>query len=179
MKKSIVIVTVVALVAVVSVGAYAYGGRNNVQRGRGMGMSGQRGGMMYNQQGGMMRQQGGMMYNQQVQGMGGRWNASPATCPYGNYANQNMARPGWNAQGQQQGTVPELITEEKAKEVAEEYLKTYLAGYTVENIEKDARRPLYIVSLKGENDAEMQMTIHGFGAQVMHVFAKPAEAATN
>ena len=174
MKKSLIVITVVALVAVASIGADAYGGR-------GQGRGGYQQGGMYGQQGGMHGRQGG------------RWNVSSGICPCGNYGNANTARPGgnmsgrqgnwnanrpgWNAPGQQ-GTVPEIISEEKAKEVADEYLKTYLSGYSIEKVEKDSWRPLYIVSLKGENDAEMQMLIHGFAGQVMHVYPKPAEAAT-
>jgi len=63
----------------------------------------------------------------------------------------------------------------KAKEVAEAYVKQYLSSYTIDKIEKDNWRPLYVVTLKGENNAELQMLIHGFGGQVMHLLPKTIE----
>ena len=71
-----------------------------------------------------------------------------------------------------------MITEDKAKEVAETYVKQYLSGYTIDKIEKDNWRPLYFVTSKGENNAEQVMTIQGFSGQVMHVFPTTTEPAS-
>lgn len=72
--------------------------------------------------------------------------------------------------GNANGTTAQLITEDKAKEAAQTYIDKYLSGYTIEKVEKDAWRPMYIVSIKGANDAQQQMMIQGFSGQVMHVF---------
>lgn len=85
----------------------------------------------------------------------------------------------WNAPNQP-GTsqqASQMITEDKAKEVAEAYITQYLPGYTIDKIEKDNWRPLYFVTIKGANDAIQQLTVHGFAGQVMHVFPlqQPAE----
>jgi len=165
MKKLVGIAIVVGLIGVLSVGAYAYYGHQ--------------GGMMYGSRGGMMYggPRGGRMYGpgwMQGRGPGGRWNAAPETCPCGAFGNWNTARPGWNAPGQSE-TAPQVITEDKAKEVAEAYVKQYLPGYTIDKIEKDNWRPLYFVTIKGANNAEQVITIHGFGGQVMHVFPKTVE----
>ena len=69
----------------------------------------------------------------------------------------------------------ELITADKAKEVAQAYLDKYLTGYTIEKIEKDSWRPMYLAAIKSANGAEQVMWIHGFSAQVMHVFPKTTE----
>jgi len=157
MKKLVVITLAVALIGVLGAEAYAY----------------------YGPRGGMHGHRGGMHGRTWKQGRapGSRWNVSPETCPYCGYGPWNAARPGWNAPAQS-GTAPQalqIITEEKAKEVAEAYVKQYLSGYTVDKIEKDSWRPLYFVTIKGANDAEQVLTIHGFAGQVMHVFPKTIE----
>jgi len=116
---------------------------------RGMGM---RGGMMmdggWGRHGGMMRGGRG--------GMGMRGGKGQQNCPcLANGAN---------------GTATELITEDKVKETAQTYIDKYLSGYAIEKVEKDAWRPMYLVTIKGANDAQQQMWIHGFSNQVMHVF---------
>ena len=175
MKKFAVITIAVVLVGVMSVGAFAYyGGRN----GRGGMMYGGRGGMMYGDRDEMYGPRGGMMYGgpgrMQGRGPGSRWNATPENCPCGRYEYGNTSRPGWNRPGQP-GTDVQMISEDKAKEVAETYLQKYLSGYTIDKIEKDNWRPMYFVTIKGENDALQQMLIHGFSGQVMHVFPLTAE----
>ncbi len=70
---------------------------------------------------------------------------------------------------------PQMISEEKAKEVAETYIKQYLPGYTIDKVEKDNWRPMYFVTAKGENDAVLQLVVHGFVGQVMNVFPKTVE----
>lgn len=179
MKKTLVMIAVAALVVTISAGAYAqyenYGRRGGWMRHGAQnpqmtpqqqgGMYGPRGGMMSNQRGSMMAgRRGGMMAGPGYQG-----NVTPENCPCGRGY-------GWNTWKNQQGaTAPQIATEEQAKAAAEEYVQKYLSGYTVETIEKDAWRPLYIVTIKGANDVEQQMLIHGFSAQVMHVFPKTAE----
>jgi hypothetical protein len=165
MKKLTVITIAVVFVGVMSVGAFAYHGGGY---GR---MHGGRGRMMYGDQGGMMYGGPGQM---QGRGMAKRWNATPETCPCGGYGYGNATRPGWKRPGQQ-GTSFQMIAEDTVKEAAETYLQTYLSGYTIDKIEKDEWRPLYVVTIKGENEALQQMLIHGFSGQVMHVFPKPAE----
>lgn len=179
MKKTLVMIAIAALVVTVSVGAYAhyenygrrgggwmqYGGQNPQMTPQQGGMYGRRGGhKMYNQRGGMMAvARGGMMY-----GPGYKGNVTPENCPCGGGY-------GWNAQNQQPGSVPQVVTEEQAKTAAEDYVQKYLSGYTVESIEKDSWRPLYFATLKGADGVEQQMVIHGFSGQVMHVFPKTAE----
>ena len=68
-----------------------------------------------------------------------------------------------------------MITEEKVTEVAGEFVAKYFPEYTVESIEKDDWRPLYFVTIKGANDAEQVMTVHGFSGQVMNIFPKAAD----
>lgn len=153
MKKSIIVVLAVGIIAAVSVGAYAHGRQGSYGRGGYM-HEGYGGPMM-----GWMHGPGSMM---------GRWGTSGG---YGGYCG---GWSGWNAPSQSE-TVPQAITEDKAKEVAEAYITKYLPGYTIETITKDTWRPLYVVTLKGANEAELQMLIHGFGGQVMHVFPKTAE----
>ena len=63
-----------------------------------------------------------------------------------------------------------MITEDKAKEVAQEYLNKYLSAYSIDKVEKDSWRPLYFVTIKGENDAAQTMVVHGFSGQVVNVF---------
>ena len=106
-----------------------------------------------------------------------RGNGSFETFPCTEYGRWNNAQPGWRAQAQD-GTAPralELITEAEAKEVAETHIDRYLPGYTVDSIEQDTWRPLYFVTLKGENDAVQQLVVHGFAGQVMNVFPQSAE----
>ena len=204
MKKVLAIVAITAVVFTVSVGSYAqgrgrgmYGAQDGMmanQQTQQAPVYGPRGGMMsarQNQQnpadgtqwGAMQGRRGNMQSNwngrgnvQGRSGKGGRWNAVPQGYFCGGYGPRNMTRPGWqNAPGQTQ-TAPEIITEEKAKEVAGTFVTTYFPGYTVEKVEKDNWRPMYFVTLKGENDAQLQLTVHGFGGQVMHVFpVAPAE----
>lgn len=68
------------------------------------------------------------------------------------------------------GTAAALITEEKAKEAAQTYLDKYLTGYTIEKVEKDSWRPMYVVTIKGANDVQQTIMIQGFSGQIMHVF---------
>jgi len=167
MKKLTVITIVVVLVGVMSVGVFAHGGGY----GRGGMMHGGRGRMMYGDQGGMMYGAPGRM---QGRGMTNRWNAAPETCPCGGYGYGNATRPGWKSPGQQ-GTSFQMISEDRVKEAAEAYLQKYLPGYTIDKIEKDDWRPMYFVTIKGENETLQQMLIHGFSGEVMHVFPKTAE----
>jgi uncharacterized membrane protein YkoI len=157
MKKLITIAIVVGLIGVLSVGAYAhYSGDNNRRSG---------GRMMY-----------GHSDQRQGRGSGSRWNTTPDSCDCGKQGNWSTNRPGWKGGGRSRAT-QEMITEEKAKEAAEAFVAKYLSGYTIEKVEKDNWRPMYIVTLKGENDAELQMLIHGSDGQVMHLFPlqQPAE----
>jgi hypothetical protein len=178
MKKTLMILAVGALVVTVGIAAYAQYG--DYYRGRGMyGPRG--GGMMYGPQGGGYGPKGGMMYGNgpgwgmgrgggmHGRGRGGRWNNSgDVTCPCGGGYGR------WNgpAQQQQQGTLPEMLSEEKIKETAQEYLGKYLSGYSIDKIEKDEWRPLYFVTVKAENDAVQKMIVHGFSGQIMHVYPK-------
>ena len=68
-----------------------------------------------------------------------------------------------------QGMMQPAVTEDKAKEVAEEYIKQNLPGYTVNLIEKDEWRPLYFATVSNTDGATLQMAIHGFGGQIMHL----------
>jgi len=145
MKKSILVVLAVGIIAAIGVGAYAHGGGGYDQKGYGHMMGGMHG-------------RGAMM--------GGR-DAHDGQQHCGAWA-------GWNTPDQSE-TAPQVITEEKAKEVAETYITKYLPGYTLDKIEKDNWHPLYVATLKGANDAELQMLIHGFGGQVMHLFPKTTE----
>ena len=160
MKKLITIAIVVGLIGVLSVGAYAhYSGDDNRRSG---------GRMMY-----------GHSDWRQGRGPGGRWDAASETCPCGAHSNWQGGWSRWSAPGQEGSTsqAPQVISEEKAKQVAEEYVNKYLPSYTIDKIEKDNRRPLYFVTIKGANDVVQQLTIHGFAGQVMHVFPlqQPAE----
>lgn len=105
-------------------------------------------GAMHGQHGGMMKQGRGMMMRGQ--------NRQDCPCLKGD-------------------ATAELITADKAKEVAQAYLDKYLTGYTIEKIEKDSWRPMYLAAIKSANGAEQVMWIHGFSAQVMHVFPKTTE----
>lgn len=158
MKKTLVMIAVAAIVLTVSVGAYAYRGGRMQQTGHQQGsMYGPRGGMMHGQRGDMMaapEYKGGM---------------TPENCPCGRGYDWNT----WK--NQSAAAAPQMVTEEQAKTAAEEYIQKYLPGYTVETIEKDAWRPLYLATIKGANDVEQQMVIHGFGGQVMRVFPKTVE----
>ena len=105
-------------------------------------------GAMHGQHGGMMKQGRGMMMRGQ--------NRQDCPCLKGD-------------------ATAELITADKAKEVAQAYLDKYLTGYTIEKIEKDNWRPMYFAAIKSANGAEQVMRIHGFSAQVMRVFPKTTE----
>ena len=105
-------------------------------------------GAMHGQHGGMMKQGRGMMMRGQ--------NRQDCPCLKGD-------------------ATAELITADKAKEVAQAYLDKYLTGYTIEKIEKDNWRPMYFAAIKNANGAEQVMWIHGFSAQVMRVFPKTTE----
>ncbi len=115
-----------------------------------------------------------------VYAYGGRWNNNP------NWQGKPMGQPmmqqrgcgpmmrGWSRWNttEQTAAAPQMIAEDKAKEAAETYINQYLPGYAIDKIEKDSWRPVYIATIKGANNAEMQMFIHGFAGQVMHVFPK-------
>lgn len=154
MKKSIIFVLAVGIIAAVSIGAYAHGGWGSYGR------RSYSGPMM-----GWSHGPGPMM---------GGWGARGG---YGYCGGYGHWQGGWSGENtpDQSGTTPQVITENKVKEIAEAYITKYLPGYTIEKIEKDEWRPMYLVMLKGENDAELQMLVHGFGGQVMHVFPKTAE----
>jgi hypothetical protein len=154
MKKLLVLTIVVAVIGALSVGVYAYGPR---------------GGMMSDQRGNMQGR--GWMHDR---GPGGRGDQDSNSCPCGGDDKQNQTHPRWNAPGQS-GNAPQLITEDKAKEAAQTFVTQYLPGYTIDKIEKNDRRPMYVVTLKGQNGAELQMLLRGFDGQVMHLFPKPAE----
>jgi hypothetical protein len=155
MKKLLIIVLAVGLLAAVSIGAYAHGGgRKNY--GRGM-----YGGPMM----GWGHGSGPMMGGRGVRGGYGY-------C--GGYSPTQRGWSGWNAPGQTD-TTSQLITEAQARESAEAYINQYLPGYTIEKVAKDEWRPMYAVTLKSDNGAEQQMWIRGFDGQVMHVIPKTAE----
>lgn len=193
MKKFTVFTLVVVLVSAVSIGVFAYGPRggksDNVPQ---QGMYGPRSGMMQNQSNQMHGGRGGMMQNapqnQQMPMHGGRGgmrgsknapnqqfkgNAQRgAYCPCYDGANQNApAQPGQRPQ------VSQMIAEDKVKEVAEEFVAKNFPEYSVASVEKDDWRPLYFVTIKGANDAEQVMTVHGFSGQVMHIFPKTSDDA--
>jgi hypothetical protein len=113
---------------------------------------GPRGGMMSGQREGRGP---GWMHDR---GPGGRGDQGANSCPCGGYGKQNQ-----------------MITEDKAKEAAQTFVTQYLPGYTIDKIEKNDRRPMYVVTLKGQNGAELQMLLRGFDGQVMHLFPKLAE----
>jgi hypothetical protein len=73
------------------------------------------------------------------------------------------------------GKQTQMITEDKAKEAAQTFVTQYLPSYTIDKIEKNDRRPMYVVTVKGQNGAELQMLLRGFDGQVMHLFPKLAE----
>jgi len=169
-------IAVAALVVTVSVGAYAH--YENYSRRGGWMQYGAQNPQMEPQQGGMYSSRGHKMYGHwggMMYGPGYKGNVTPENCPCGGGYGWNAVRSGWNAQNQQQRTVPQIVTEEQAKTAAEEYIQKYLSSYTVENIEKDSWRPLYFVTIKDANEVEQQMVIHGFNGQVMHVFPKTTE----
>ncbi|GAK56698.1 hypothetical protein U27_03661 [Candidatus Vecturithrix granuli] len=114
------------------------------------------GGRWYNN----LNWQGNPMMQQPMMRRG--YGAMTGWCPCTNVTQQ----PG------QPATAPQMIAEDKAKEAAETYISQYLPGYNIDKIEKDSWRPVYIVTIKGANNAEMQMFIHGFAGQVMYVFPK-------
>jgi hypothetical protein len=155
MKKSLIIVLAVGLLAAVSIGAYAHGG------GRGKYGRGLYGGPMM----GWGRGPGSMMGGRGFRGGYGYCDG---------YGPTQRGWSGWNAPGQTD-PAPQLITETQAKERAQAYITQYLLGYTIEKVEKDEWRPMYVVTLKGDNGAEQQMWIRGVDGQVMHVIPKPAE----
>ncbi len=169
MKKTIVMIAVATLVVAVGVGAYAH--YEDYNRGWGMrgvqpGTSDQRGGMMYGQRGGMMYGQRGGKGGYGHGMMRGRghhgayWNAQTGVCPCDStYGTQDVPT---------QQT--QVVSEDTVRESAESYLNTYLSGYTIEKIEKDSWRPLYLVTIKGENDAVQTMVVHGFSGEVVNVF---------
>lgn len=177
MKKVVVITIAVVVVGMLSVGAYAhYQDYQNNRRGGWMMSNNQTG--MYGPQGKMDGPRGRMMMSggrgqMQNRGPQGKWNTNTATYPRGQY--DNTAQPGWRRNAPNTDQTAQMINEEKAKEVAQAYLDKYLSGYTIDKIEKDSWRPMFFVTLKGENDALQQMTIHGFSGQVMHVFPQTAE----
>ena len=178
MKKTLVMIAVAALVVTVSVGAYAHYENHGRRGGAWMQYGAQDPQMGSQQQDGMYGPRGHKMYGQRggmMDGPGYKENVTPENYPCGGRYGWNAARPGWKAQNQQQETVPQIVSEEQAKTAAEEYVQKYLSGYTVDSIEKDSWRPLYFVTIKGANDVEQQMVIHGFSGQVMHVFPKTAE----
>ena len=148
MKKLLIITAIVAVIGALSVGVYAYGPRGGM-------MSGERGNM----------QGRGWMHDR---GPGGKWD-NDDSCPCGGNDQQKQMRPRWNAQNQQ------VITEDKAKEAAQTFVTQYLPGYTVDKVEKNDGRPMYLVTLKGQNGAELQMLLRGFDGQVMHLFPKLVE----
>jgi hypothetical protein len=113
---------------------------------------GSRGGMMSGQREGRGP---GWMHDR---GPGGRGDQDTNACPCGGDGKQTQ-----------------MITEDKAKEAAQTFVTQYLPGYTIDKIEKNDRRPMYVVTLKGQNGAELQMLLRGFDGQVMHLFPKPAE----
>lgn len=76
---------------------------------------------------------------------------------------------------EQSGTPQQVLSEEQLKDAAQNYIDQYLPGYAIERIEQDQWRPIHYVTLKGENDAELQLFINSFNGQVMHVFSVPAE----
>lgn len=134
-------------------------------RGRGMGRGGRGDGMYGYGQGPM-----------QGRGRGGRWNDSGnVNCPCGGGYGR------WNGpdQPRQQKTFPEMQNEGKVKETAQEYLTKYLSGYSIDKIEKDAWRPLYLITVKGENDAVQKMIVHGFSGEIMHVYPEEAVEDTS
>jgi len=205
MKKFAIITLAVVLVGAVSIGALAYrGGMNNTPQNQPYGYG--PGGMMYNNQQ-MPNQQmpyggrGGMMYNNQQMPYGGRGGMmyNNQQTPYGGRGGMRGGRGGMYGQQYNNGTAPcggvcpyydgtqaqpgqapqatQMITEEKATEAANEFVAKFFPEYTVASVEKDSWRPLYFVTIKGANDAEQIMTIHGFTGQVMNIFPKIVEDA--
>lgn len=152
MKKLGILAMIIGLVAAMSVGVYAHGG--------GWGFYGGRGGY-----GGPMMG-GGPGYGPMM----GGWGAGGGYGYCGGYA-QGQRRWGWNAPGQTD-SAPQLVPEEQVKQSVEAYINQYLPGYAVEKIEKDQWRPMYIVTIKGENETEQQVWVRGFDGLVMHVFPK-------
>ena len=196
MKKFAVITLAVVLVGAVSIGALAYRGGmyNNMPQNQ---MYGPRGGMMYNQQQDQAYgPRGGMMYNDQQMPYGGR-GGMRGGMRGGGYNNQQAPMSGGRGRQFNKGTAPysancpyydgtqaqpgqtpqalQMITEEKVAEVAGEFVAKNFPEYTVAGIEKDEWRPLYFVTIKGANDAEQVMTVHGFSGQVMNIFPKTIE----
>jgi len=182
MKKFVVITLAVVLVGAVSIGALAYrGGMYNTPQNQ---TYGPRGGMMYNnQQTPMYGGRGGMYNNQQMPMYGGRGgmrgygqrfnNSAPpcgGICPY-----YDGTAPNAQVQPGQTPWASQMITEEKATEVANEFVAKYFPEYTVKSVEKDDWRPLYFVTIQGANNAEQVMTVHGFTGQVMNIFPKTVD----
>jgi hypothetical protein len=134
----------------------------NTPQNQQMPMYGGRGGMMHGGRGGMNAPR------QQYK------NNAPCceACPYYDGSTQNApVQPGQRPQTSQ------MITEDKVKEVAEAFVAKNFPEYSVAEIEKDDWRPLYFVTIKGANDAEQVMTIHGFNGQVMNIFPKTTDDA--
>ncbi len=187
MKKLLVGVLAVALVVTIGIEVYAWRGGHG--RGNHGGPGWMHGGGGYGGPGWMMQgggygpgwmKQGGNYGGPGWMHGGPGWN-NRAVSPDGN---TGWVCPGWSQRnsGQVQpgtpgtpGTAWEMISEEKAKEVAGAFVQQSLPGYTVESITKDQWRPLYFATAKGENDAVLNLVIHGFSGQVMNVFPQVAE----
>jgi hypothetical protein len=69
-----------------------------------------------------------------------------------------------------------MIEEAKAQEAAEAFVTKYLSGYTIDKIEKDDAHAVYLVTVKGGNDAELQVVVSGVNGQVTYIVVPaPAE----
>jgi len=90
---------------------------------------------------------------------GGMWGAGPM----GGGMGQGMMGPGMTAVGQQAPATP--ITEEKARELAQQYADRYLKGFAVDKVLPFAgmHMPMYSVELKGPGDEIRTLHVNPWG----------------
>lgn len=143
MNRLMSVVAGIAVVVLLAGAALAMGPGGRLGAGQGMGMGQGVMGMHEGMGPGMMG--GGMMGRGPMMGSG----AGAAGCP-------GMAAT---------GTAPATITEEKAKELAQEYADKNLKGFTVEKVLPFAtpRGTGYSVELKGPNDEVRTFHVNPWG----------------
>lgn len=63
-----------------------------------------------------------------------------------------------------------VITKERATELAKSFVERYMPEYIIADVDKEDGGEIYLVTIKRQNGAELQMKIHGHDGEVLYLY---------
>ena len=64
----------------------------------------------------------------------------------------------------------DVITKERATEVAQAFIDRYLPEYTIDGVEKEDGGKIYLVTMTRRNGAKLHVKVHGHDGKVLSLY---------